>query len=72
MYLPFAYSVVNDEEKSVVFEKLPSFDVASLDEAVELVHEPNLIESIVRVRSKQPYSTRGTVLPHFGYRLIGK
>lgn len=79
-YLRFEYSVepnpssepqAKKESPFVIFQKKPPIEAENLEEAVEQAHEPLLIESIVRVRSRQGYDIRQTILPLFGHRLIG-
>ena len=68
--VPYKYSVNFENEKSVVFEKYNRLQTQNLDEAVKKVHELNLIESIINVRSKKSYSINATILPFFAYSLI--
>ena len=69
-FVPYAYSIEREERRRVVFERLPDIH-APLEEAVEMVHTPSLIESIIRVRAKRTYPIRETMLPFFAYRLLG-
>ena len=79
-YMQFEYSVEENlspepqakkESPFVVFQKKPPIEAENLEDAVEQAHEPLLIESIVRVRSRQGYDIRQTILPLFGHKLIG-
>jgi len=70
-FIPYKYLVNFENERSVVFEKYRGLQTRNLYEAVKQVRELNLIESIIRVRSKKSYSINSTILPYFAYNLIG-
>jgi len=57
--------------KFVRFKKLPNLKTPDLEEVIGQYQNPVNIESHVLVHSTKPYSTKGSVLPHFAYNLIG-
>jgi hypothetical protein len=67
----YKYHIEKGTNPVVVYSPLPGLNTKTLEDAVEKVSEPSLVESIVLAKARKPYSVRSTILPFYAYQLLG-